>query len=78
MILEEMKKVDIRTVAREDLVDMREVHIPETNNVEELVNYLLNNNINWYVHRRGEIVVQNKYSDEESINDIFGIMVSST
>lgn len=78
MTLEEMKKVDCKTVVKEDLVDMRAINIPETNSVEELVNYLLNNNINWYVHRRGDIVVQNKYSDEESINDIFGIMVSST
>lgn len=53
MTLEEMKKVDCKTVVKEDLVDMREINIPETNSVEELLNYLLNNNINWYVHRRG-------------------------
>ena len=49
MTLEEMKKVDCKTVVKEDLVDMREINIPETNSVEELLNYLLNNNIVVYI-----------------------------
>ena len=39
---------------------------------------IVKENINWYVHRRGDIVVENSYTEGKTINDIFGIMVASS
>ena len=78
MTIDDMKKVDVRTVAKEELVDMREKTIPEFDNVGELVDYIMKEQINWYVHRRGNIVIENVYTEGKTINDIFGIMVASS
>lgn len=78
MTIEEMKSVDVRTVPKDQLVDMREQVLPDTDDVDEMLAYILNKKINWYVHRRGNIVVENEYMPGKTINDIFGIMVASS
>lgn len=76
--IQDMKNVDIKTVPKEELVDMRETTIPEFGDVSEMVGYILKEQINWYVHRRGNIVVQNVYTDGKTINDAFGVMIASS
>ena len=78
MTIDEMKQVDVRTVPKEDLVDMRNITIPVFENKMDFVNFLLEENINWYVHRRGNIVIENTYTEGKTINDIFGVMIASS
>ncbi len=76
--IEDMKNVDVRTVAKEDLVDMRQKSIPDTESISDVIDYILKEQINWYVHRRGNIAVENEYTEGKTINDVFGIMVASS
>ncbi len=76
--IEDMKNVDVRTVAKEELVDMRQKSIPDMESISDMIDYILKEQINWYVHRRGNIAVENEYTEGKTINDVFGIMVAST
>ena len=78
MTIDEMKQIDVRTIPKDELVDMRKIILPEFDNISEFVEYIVKENINWYVHRRGDIVIENSYTEGKTINDIFGIMVASS
>ena len=57
MTLEEMKAVDIRTVRREDLVDIRDVHIDRTLPKEE--------RIKDFIKQSSKIIVSSQMRDRE-------------
>ena len=70
MTLEEMKAVDVRTVKREDLVDIRDVHIDRSLPKEERIKSFIRQIKNPYVFKCGDIVVKTTFSDtEETLED---------
>jgi len=78
MTLEEMRLVDVRTVPKSELFDMGELKLPEMKDTYEALDFLLSKHINWYVHKRGNIAIENVYTEGKTINDIFGIMIASS
>lgn len=65
MTLEEMKAVDIRTVRREDLVDIRDVHIDRTLPKEERIKDFIRQIKNPYCYKCGDVVVKVEFSDTD-------------
>ena len=65
MTLEEMKAVDIRTVRREDLVDIRDVHIDRTLPKEERIKDFMRQIENPYCYKCGDVVVKVEFSDTD-------------
>ncbi len=65
MTVKEMKSVDIRTVNREDLVDIRDVHIDRTLPKEERVRSFVEQIKNPYCFRCGKAVVKTSFLDTD-------------
>lgn len=62
MTLEEMQAVDIRTVDRDTLVDIRDVRIDETLPRDERFRSFLNQIKNPFVFKCGNIVIKTTYA----------------
>jgi len=73
MTLEEMKSVDVRTVDRDSLVDVTQIHIDEDLPKEERLKEFVRQVKNPYCFRVGNVVVKNVYSnDGVSLRERFG------
>ncbi|MCC8049336.1 MAG: hypothetical protein LIP10_01580 [Clostridiales bacterium] len=73
----DLSGIDIRNVKKEDLVDMRELEKKEKEN-PEAVRKELNNPQNWRLHRRGDVVIENSYTEGKTINELFAVLVASS
>ncbi len=72
MTIEEMKKIDIRTVDPETLVDVTKIEINDTLSKDERKKEYLRQVKNPYCFRVGEVVVKCSYSnDGVTIRDRF-------
>ncbi len=68
--LDEMASVDIRTVDRSTLTDIRDIHIDTKLPIEEKLSSFARQTNNIYVHRVGDFVVKVKFQKEgPSIDD---------
>lgn len=65
MTLEEMKAVDVRTVDREELVDIRDIQIDSTRPKEERLKDFVRQIKNPYVFRCGKVVVKSVFADTD-------------
>ena len=64
MTLEEMRSVDVRTVDRDQLVDVTRIRIDEGLPKEERVREFVRRVKNPYCFRVGNVVVKNVYSND--------------
>ncbi len=64
MTVEEMKSVDVRTVDRDSLVDVTQIHIDEGLTKEERLREFVRQVKNPYCFRVGDVVVKNVYSGD--------------
>lgn len=64
MSIEEMKKVDVRTVDPETLVDVTQIQIDESLSKKERVAEFLRQVKNPYCFRVGDMVVKNVFSED--------------
>ena len=64
MTLEEIKAVDIHTVDRDTLVDIRDVHIDPTLSKEERMRRFLDQIKNPYVFKCGKVVVKTTFANK--------------
>ncbi len=64
MTVEEMKSVDVRTVDRDSLVDVTQIHIDEGLTKEERLREFVRQVKNPYCFRVGDVVVKNVYSSD--------------
>ncbi len=64
MTVEEMKSVDVRTVDRDSLVDVTQIHIDEGLTKEERLREFIRQVKNPYCFRVGDVVVKNVYSGD--------------
>lgn len=64
MTVEEMKAVDIRTVSRDDLVDIRDVVIDRDAPKEARVKSFLRQIKNPYCFKVGNVVVKTTFADD--------------
>ena len=64
MTLEEMKAVDIHTVDRDTLVDIRDVHINPSLPREERMRSFLEQIKNPYVFKCGKVVVKTTFANQ--------------
>ena len=72
MSIEEMKAVDIRTVAPDELVDVREIFLDENLSKEERADEFARQVKNPYCFRVGDMIVKNVYSNNGvSLRDRF-------
>ncbi len=65
MAIEEMKNVDIRTVRREDLVDIRDVEIDPELPKEERIRSFVRQIRNPYCFKVGNVVVKTTFADTD-------------
>jgi len=65
MTVEEMKAVDIRTVSRDDLVDIRDVVIDQDASKEERIKSFLRQIKNPYCFKVGNVVVKTTFADTD-------------
>lgn len=65
MTVEEMKAVDIRTVSRDDLVDIRDVVIDQDAPKEERIKSFLRQIKNPYCFKVGNVVVKTTFADTD-------------
>lgn len=65
MTLEEMKNVDIRTVKREDLVDIRDVVVDPDLPKEERIKSFVKQIRNPYCFKVGKLVVKTSFADTD-------------
>lgn len=65
MTVEEMKNVDVRTVSRDDLVDIRDVHIDRTLSKEERIRSFVRQIRNPYCFKCGNVVVKTSFADTD-------------
>lgn len=63
LTLEEMKKVDIRTVDKSTLVDLNDVYIDTTLPVEERIRSFIEQVKNPYVFKVGDVAVKVVYQE---------------
>ena len=78
MTVEEMKAVDIRTVDRETLVDIRDVKIDRSLPLEERVRSFVEQIKNPYLFKVGNTVVRVSYANTQAtINDNFVNLLAS-
>ena len=66
MTVDEMKNVDIRTVDREELVDIRDVSIDRTLPKEERVRSFIQQIKNQYCFRCGDVIVKTSFANTET------------
>lgn len=69
MTVEEMKAVDIRTVSREELVDIRDVVIDQEAPKEERIKSFLRQIKNPYCFKVGNVVVKTTFADTDMTLD---------
>ena len=69
MTLDEMKNVDVRTVRREDLVDIRDVHIDQDLPKEERIRQFVEQIKNPYCFKVGNVVVKTVFADTDRTLD---------
>ena len=67
--LDEMKNVDVRTVRREDLVDIRDVHIDLDLPKEERIRQFVEQIKNPYCFKVGNVVVKTTFADTDRTLD---------
>ena len=65
MTVDEMKNVDVRTVSRDDLVDIRDVHIDRSLPKEERVRSFVQQIRNPYCFKCGNVVVKTRFTDTD-------------
>ena len=65
MTVEEMKAVDIRSVSRDDLVDIRDVVIDQDAPKEERIKSFLRQIKNPYCFKVGNVVVKTTFADTD-------------
>lgn len=65
MTVEEMKAVDIRTVRRDELVDIRDVVIDQDASKEERIKSFLRQIRNPYCFKVGNVVVKTTFADTD-------------
>lgn len=65
MTLEEMKNVDIRTVSRDDLVDIRDVEIDPEQPKDERIKSFIRQIRNPYCFKVGNVVVKTTFTDTD-------------
>ena len=65
MTVDEMKNVDVRTVSRDDLVDIRDVHIDRTLSKEERIRSFVRQIRNPYCFKCGNVVVKTSFADTD-------------
>lgn len=65
MTIEEMKNVDIRTVSRDDLVDIRDVEIDPDQPKEERIKSFIRQIRNPYCFKVGNVVVKTVFADTD-------------
>lgn len=63
--LEQMKQVDVRTVNREDLVDILDIQIDESLPQEQRLTEFLRQIKNPYCYRCGKMVIKMSFADTE-------------
>ena len=63
--LEEMKNVDVRTVSRDELVDIRDVHIDPDLPKEERILQFVKQIKNPYCFKVGNVVVKSCFADTD-------------
>ena len=63
MTIEEMKAVDVRTVNRDDLVDIRDVHIDPDLPKEERIRSFVRQIRNPYVFKCGDVVIKSVFPE---------------
>lgn len=78
MTREEMLNVDIRTVPLEELEDISDIQYIDSDNIAERIDNIKKQLNNLYVHRNGNVVVMNEYTEGKSINEVFGILVAAS
>lgn len=64
MTLEEMRSIDVRTVDRDSLVDVTQIHVDEDLPREERLKEFVRQVKNPYCFRVGDVVVKNVYSND--------------
>ena len=71
MTFEEMKRVDVRTVPRENLSDIRKVAVRKQKSAQDKVRDYLAETGNPYCFRVGDVVVKNTYAEDgPDLNDL--------
>lgn len=65
MTVDEMKNVDVRTVSRDDLVDIRDVQIDRSLPKEERVRSFVQQIRNPYCFKCGNVVVKTSFADTD-------------
>ena len=77
--LKNMKDVDIRTVDKSSLSELRDIQIKRTAENQLDVDDLQSQTSNFYCYRVGEIVVGFDYlNNGRSVNDLFSLMVQAS
>ncbi|MCD8335880.1 MAG: hypothetical protein LUD18_01120 [Lachnospiraceae bacterium] len=77
MKFQDGKGIDVQMIEKDVLIDMRELEEMEKTN-PELVSEMLKNPQNWRIHKRGDVIVENVYTEGKTINDLFGVLVMSS
>ena len=79
MNLKNMKDVDIRTVDKSSLSELRDIKIKRTSANQLDVEDLHSQTPNFYCYRVGEIAVAFDYMNNgRSVNDLFSLMVQAS
>lgn len=79
MNLKDMKDVDIRTVDKSSLSELRDIKIKKTAANQLDVEDLHSQTPNFYLYRVGEVVVGFDYTNNgRSVNDLFSLMVQAS
>lgn len=65
MTVEEMKNVDVRTVSRDELVDIRDVHVDRSLPKEERIRSFVKQIRNPYCFKCGNVVVKTSFADTD-------------
>ena len=77
--LKNMRAVDIRTVDKSSLSELRDIKIKKTAENQLDVEDLQSQTDNFYCYRVGEIVVGFDYlNNGRSVNDLFSLMVQTS
>lgn len=77
--LKDMKDVDIRTVDKSSLSELRDIKIKKTAANQLDVEDLHSQTPNFYLYRVGEVVVGFDYTNNgRSVNDLFSLMVQAS
>lgn len=79
MNLKSMKDVDIRTVDKSSLSELRDIKITKTSENQLDIENLQSQTSNFYCYRVGNIAVEFDYmKNGRSVNDLFSLMVQAS